>query len=1140
MKKISLILLFLGVFLLPITSSAALTGDECDPSDHNDSFSTAVTTIYTGDLAIDTSETYHFTIQTAGTLTLTPISGGNKVDMAVSTDSCPATATSTASQSITVTESTDINVLIYANLARSYTLTAVFTPAPLAVLKTVFPAQVAEDTDTSVTYTLKATNNTDSAISDLILTDTLPTGVTLVPPIVSPTGWTCSGTSEIICEADSLAAKTSIEFDIDVLVNTASDIDNTAELKADGETVSSTATIKAVSGTQTVDLEIQKFAEAPIIPPDTNFTYVIFVINHSNADAALVQVTDVFPLDNNVSFLGYDSSTGWTCTTPTTATGNTFTCDFNRSMGKEIAYFTINAKTDAGDYNTTAINTATVSALNPIKIDVDHPNTDTAIISIETNATYGGGTLGGKYVEGGSIEVSDIALAPSTTRFNARIQTKVASTEAMTLPTYFVDYETDLTSSYTSDAAKVIPVTVLLKLADDDCTVASETYLSHDASPVAVLFNEGDSLKYAGSDPQNGTETFTMRNIGQKKAKLIMKYVDINKELDYSGESCSVSNLSANIKGLPQCIANSAGSNKFDNNKYINVFGIEAFIRCNLRNGSPCNSSNGGYGDDPYDNEYGCYECTVGSAGYCSHDNFAIRPKAFDVNITDGDFFRAGKDYSLSFKGLTANTSITDETTLDYNETQIAPESTPAVESETFSVDANVTNNTNCQVKYLTNDPLVQFQDGLDDDAPFKFDDIGDINFTIHETDGTEFAKIDQNDTDIAQRLIEDFNVNFTVIPFDFNITATLADHNDATNLTYLHDINRHESEDNHSMASTLTIDIAAMGEDDDIASNYTEGCYAKDTSLTLGLDGTNIIYPGSVVPLTHFLYYNPVEDNGSIHSGEGNYTLPAPAGNTISIPTLPIENIASSFPPSDEVDKNGTTSIAYKLNFDRKIHLVVNPVKMTLSDVNITDTDNVEGTTGSLTDQNATFYYARTRASKFFYEDISEPSVSTPIIVDVYCDLSFTVCDDDLGIDTVSAQINEINWWLSLGHRTANNDGNITLIDGNMPEGNSDNWSVTPTVNITANAIDTNIAVSRGTTNLILPLTVEIDLDEAPTLTNRWLIYNEDTDDILRNAPSPLYKVRFIGTSGWAGHGKTGHVVDSNVSIKKHRRLGW
>ncbi len=54
---------------------------------------------------------------------------------------------------------------------------------------------------------------------------------------------------------------------------------------------------------------------------------------------------------------------------------------------------------------------------------------------------------------------------------------------------------------------------------------------------------------------------------------------------------------------------------------------------------------------------------------------------------------------------------------------------------------------------------------------------------------------------------------------------------------------------------------------------------------------------------------------------------------------------------------------------------------------------------------------------------------------------------------------------------------------------------------------------------------------------TNTWLIYNAESANSISD---PFYKVRFIGTSDWAGEGDTGHVVDSNASTKKNRRLGW
>jgi len=1179
MKKISLVLLFLGVFLLPTASMSAITDDACAPDTDtgitlNDTNTTYSTTVPLPD---GQSHLYYIHVATPGTVTVTLKNTANKISMNYSENACPAPGTVFALNQIapiviTRTDSFDFNLIFTAQGAQAgYTVDIVFTPAPLSITKTAYPGQVAVDTNSSVTYMIDMTNNTNASLGSLEFDDTLPAGVTL-NSIVIPTGWDCGDINntlpQIECTTGSLNSKETATFILNTTINSGSDVINTAYVQASTtQKVGSTAIVRAVSGTKPVDLEIQKYAQADAIPPNTSFSYLMFVVNHSqSATAELVTVTDTFPSDY-ITIDDYDSSTGWNCTIPPPAGSNTFTCDFNRSLGHEITYFTVQATTFNG-FKDHVINTATVGSLNPIS--GDHTTTDIADINI-TDANLTGGWLGGNYIKGGSIEVSDISFA---NRLDARLQTKVASTENMTIATHFVNLATGVPADYTPPSydpttnTNVIPVTVLLKLADDDCSRASETYLSYDGSPVAAVFEaDNDDLpdvRYAGNNPQNNANpTFTIRNIGQKKARLIMKYVDINELLDYSGETCSVSNLSSNIKGLPQCIANSGGSNTFDTNKYINVFGFEAFIRCNIQNGQPCNSANGGYGDDPYDNEYGCYECTVGSAGFCSNDNFAIRPKSFDVNVTDGAFYRAGKGYSFAFKGHTANTSNLNETTLDYNETQIPPGSmatpdsnvtqtpggvTATSESKTFSVDMNVTNNTNCQTKYLTNDPLVKFHDGVDN-GPFKFNDIGNIEFSMHESVGTEFAKVDANDTSDTQRLIEDFNATFTVIPDHFDINVTLTDHNGPNNLTYLHDINLYDDEDNYTMAADLDMHIKAVGEDSNITHNYTEQCYAKATKLTLGLDGTDIIFPTNApVPLKSFLYYNPVEDNGSADSGESSYTLPAPSGNTIALPTLPIENTVSSF-PENAPDGNGTTHIEYKLNFDRKTHLVVNPVQMKLADVNMTEEDAtmipsnlVTGETGTLTGQQANFYYARTRATKFFYEDISAATVNTPIVIDLYCDLGFTACGA-LGINTVSGQTNEMNWWLSLGHNTTgNNDGNITLKKGAVTEGSSTDWSVTSNVNITANAKDPNIVVNRGTAPT-LPLTVKIDLEtdtSLPLYTNKWLIYNPDTDAILQAPPSPLYKVRFIGTSGWAGHGDTRHVVDSNASTKKNRRLEW
>lgn len=630
----------------------------------------------------------------------------------------------------------------------------------------------------------------------------------------------------------------------------------------------------------------------------------------------------------------------------------------------------------------------------------------------------------------------------------------------------------------------------------------------------------------------------TVPNYVRKDYRIQMIVVDPN-SLSVEGQNCLDGSTTGNFEQLAQCVNSEV--------QYKTAFGQDAWDRCGMDSGLPCLSSNHGIANttDPtynaatdyiYTNPLGCYMCTFNIQPSCSSDNFAIRPKAFQVNISDGDTFVSGENINLTFEAENWNNATP---TIDYNET----------EETSFAVDINITDpSKTCQTKIELN-PSVEFIDGIDT-GDFFFNDVGkDLNFTVQEINGSEYALVDADDSNDTVRLITPFERNISVIPDHFDINATLIDHNTDQNFTYLHDINRYELDDNYSMAAKLTINIQAKGADDNITRNYMETCYSEDTNLTLTLNSEDITYPGAVPPLTHFLYYNPAEDNGTTNSGEGNYTLPS----LTNIASLPIENIPSTF-PADAPDGNGTTRIEYKLNFDRKIHLAVNPFEIDLTNVDIVEdnvaTPPVSGTTGTLTNQKATYYYARSRASKFFYEDITESNVDTPIIIDVYCDLSPTICSAT-GIDTVLGAINEPNWYVSRGHTSA--DGNVTLMVGDpLIEGTGD-----PTINGVSNPTPTDIVTwTSGITNIntvnvatngaAVPLTVPIELvrsNDTPTpglYSNEWLIYNPDTDDILQQSPSPFYKVRFIGDSSWTGEGHTGYIVDTNASLKKQKKMDW
>jgi len=168
-----------------------------------------------------------------------------------------------------------------------------------------------------------------------------------------------------------------------------------------------------------------------------------------------------------------------------------------------------------------------------------------------------------------------------------------------------------------------------------------------------------------------------------------------------------------------------------------------------------------------------------------SRDTFAIRPDRFDVNIAADTIFKAGDPENFTFRALDADSNPSG----DYNETQ----------NSSFAVDLNVSKIA-CPVRNLTITPYVQFADGIHQDN-FSFNDIGDINMSIHEIIGDEFALTDNDDTPDNIRLITEHNVSFRVIPHHFNIEVNLSDHNSDANFTYLHDTH---IQDKYGMGAVL------------------------------------------------------------------------------------------------------------------------------------------------------------------------------------------------------------------------------------------------------------------------------------------------------------------------------------------------
>ena len=238
-----------------------------------------------------------------------------------------------------------------------------------------------------------------------------------------------------------------------------------------------------------------------------------------------------------------------------------------------------------------------------------------------------------------------------------------------------------------------------------------------------------------------------------------------------------------------------------------------------------------------------------------SSDNFAIRPYSFLI-FGNNQYKRAGEDFNISIKAVDNNNfnknsgNINDVSgVLGYNE-NINDLNISAVfytpnENETrqMNVDVYDINDTNVsRVAYCPNRGVFTIISGNnfingEINTTMKYSESGILTLRVAEKNGSEFAKVDEKDTNDSQRFIKpaNFIINennlsqrnllLEFIPYKF---VTDGDYNSTTgSFVYMNDINNSIIP---QMAAFLTYKIIAENKDGEKLLNYTKTCF-PDTS---------------------------------------------------------------------------------------------------------------------------------------------------------------------------------------------------------------------------------------------------------------------------------------------------------------------
>lgn len=356
-----------------------------------------------------------------------------------------------------------------------------------------------------------------------------------------------------------------------------------------------------------------------------------------------------------------------------------------------------------------------------------------------------------------------------------------------------------------------------------------------------------------------------------------------------------------------------------------------------------------------------------------STDDFALRPEKFYFELNETQFY-AGENFGVIAYAYDENNN----TQKDYNETS---------QDGSFEINA-----TELKVECVTSDENfsiedINFTDGSSVEVNGSYSGLGDLNITLKEVVGSEFAKVDNDDTDDAKRLIKPYSKIITIQPYEINVTSTEINSSNSKSWVYMA-----QPEDlNISFKTTISVN----NKQHQPRKDFNSTCYAKDVNITFKTttDGDES-YPMIYVSVDSTFDDNSTKKEENL--SDINQTL------TIS---------KNSF-----VD--GEASAQMDFNYDRNYSNNVNPFKVSGLGVDIPSSDiaKIENNDTSLDDGEIVLYFGRINPKAIR----TSRDIKYSTIIEVY---------DNSSSSYVNGFVqNSLNWYAMDLHND-NIDGNITDI---------------------------------------------------------------------------------------------------------------
>ena len=497
------------------------------------------------------------------------------------------------------------------------------------------------------------------------------------------------------------------------------------------------------------------------------------------------------------------------------------------------------------------------------------------------------------------------------------------------------------------------------------------------------------------------------------------------------------------------------------------------------------------------------FKMVTSATTVCSRDSFAIRPATFEIVANDPPLI-GNRIHSFTFTA--AHDGAPTTPALNYTQT---------IHN---TVDKSATTQLIVPVGCALPTPIeytnvgIPFVDGQVT-ALVTYPNIGDIEFKLTDSQwSTESSDQTKGDCLVGSKentpdgdgkvgCNVESTKTFTFIPEKFTSTLTLANANNIGGFTYI--------ADEQIMSAPLTLSATASLDGGGAATNYTAGCFSRDTTTNISLTNNQILsWSDSQTRIKFFddlnstsQLLNQAGSQATFLTGEGNFT-------------------------------NGVGVTTFRINFDRNQTNPDNPFNIARNDFNITQIVDTDGVTGSdfnrTNDMNATFVYGRTNASKQRYQRTGvNLGAGGPanIYFESFC-FGATCNPALLPNGAASRKISDARWYINDNHVSAT-DGNVTIV---LQKGGA---------NAVADIVDAtdNPAGNPSTTQIgydgskAYPYKTTMQNGASP-----WLIYKEGDASATRNE----FQVEFDSVSGWSGAHETNTTTTNNLGTSTNRRVIW